>query len=113
MSGSDRRIAEQTRTLLDEKLAALDAPTLSRLNRRRQRALEQALGPRRYWLPAGLVTAAAALVLAIAVIVRPPAPVEDAAAPFEDLDLLVADESLDMLAELEFYVWLEGELERG
>ncbi len=113
MNETDRNLADQAKSVLDEKLTHLDAATLSRLNRIRQRALAQTRAPRRRWLPAGLITAAAALVLAIAVLTRPPAPAPEEPAPLEDLDLLVSRESLDMLADLEFYVWLEGELEKG
>lgn len=113
MNEAERRITEQARALLERKVEDLDAASRSRLNRIRQQALAQTRAPRRPWLPAGLLAATAALVLALAVALRPPAPHEDGPAPLEDLDLLVSSESLDMLADLEFYVWLEGELEKG
>lgn len=113
MNEAERKIAEQARALLERKIEDMDAATRSRLNRIRQQALAQARAPRRNWLPAGLLAAAAALVLALAVVLRPPASVDPESAPLEDLDLLVSSESLDLLADLEFYVWLEGELEKG
>ncbi len=113
MKETEKRIAEQARALLERKVENIDAATRSRLNRIRQQALEHARGRRRQWLPAGLVAATAALVLTLAVVLRTSPPPDAEPAPLEDLDLLASSESLDMLADLEFYVWLEGELEKG
>ena len=113
MNEIDKKIDELTKNILDEKLAHMDAATLLRLNRIRHQALSNSGRPRRSWVPAGLLTAATALALAMAVLMRPPSPVPETPAPLEDLEMLVSSESLDMLADLEFYLWLEGELERG
>ena len=102
----------------------LDAATLSRLNRSRQRALAAAAGRNRtgwrwsVWAPAG---ALAAGVLAAALLLRSPsetaAPVQVAATPTradvqqDPLELLAAGEDLDLAteADLEFYAWVELE----
>jgi hypothetical protein len=102
----DERIARQTKELFDESVRGLDAETLSRLNRSRQKALAELKpggGELRWlrWSPA-----VAAAVVAAAVVWRagdleqlPP----DAASDFE---MLLAGEELELLEDLEFYRWL-------
>jgi hypothetical protein len=108
----------RTKVLLDESAEGLDAATLSRLNRTRQAALERARprADRRWFLPAGLVSACG-LVLAVAVWhARAP---DDAARlpelPFSassngaDVDLVSSDDSLELYQDLEFYAWLDAQ----
>ncbi|MGH8194662.1 MAG: hypothetical protein ACREQ8_09715 [Woeseiaceae bacterium] len=105
----EEALRQRGKRLFDESVQALDAETVSRLNRGRRRALAEANrnGAELRWLrltPA----AAAAAALAAAVIVwqlqsgideLPP----DTAADFE---LLFADEDFEMLEDLEFYRWM-------
>jgi hypothetical protein len=121
MSDFERR----TRELLHESVAQLDASTRSRLTQARFAAVETArrrrgavspLAAWRGWMPLG---GAAAAVLAVLVWsggwergVSPDRPfgAQDAAqvgSPFDDLDLIAADESMEMMEELEFYAWLD------
>lgn len=120
----DRRDAEFERRARDAfrvSVDDLDAATLSRLNRSRQKALAAAQGSSHghnrwlAWAPAG---ALAAGVLAAVLLWRAP---PDANAPptvassspadmqQDSLELLAAGEDLDLAteADLDFYVWVE------
>jgi hypothetical protein len=101
----------QARQLFDECVERLDAATLSRLNRQRRTALAALDGRAatrwQLWLPAtGVVAAVTMSLLLWQRDGAPLVPPVDAAA---DLDILIADENLEMLEELEFYAWLESE----
>lgn len=111
----------------------LDAPTLTRLHAARNRALESGSGQRRprwggNWLTATAVAGAAAIALLVAV--RQPADTGQlAAAEFESTLLAAAgnneiigpatdepvtggddaDQTLDLLENLDFYEWLSQE----
>ncbi|UXI69120.1 DUF3619 family protein [Tahibacter amnicola] len=104
---------DQIRRLLDDSVDGLDAATLSRLNRARQRAL--AAPPRQNaWMPMGLA-AAASLVLAVALLwqrepVHPLAPAASTASPVLDVP---EEEALEFVDDLEFYAWLEAEAEQN
>lgn len=106
----------QTKRVFDESVAALDAATRSRLTRARYRALEELKGSRsRGWgftlIPAG-TAAAAALLAWFTVWQAPPTEVDLQVASLGDLEILLAEEDLEMLDEdLEFYGWLEEQPE--
>jgi hypothetical protein len=115
MNATDEaRWLAQLRAQLNEDAHNLDAATASRLNRARQRALDEGLGRRRsalgflgYALAAGI-----AAVLAVNVLVRVPEPSEPmpavvAAPGVDDIELLAGSEELEMIEDLEFYAWLE------
>lgn len=107
----EEAMAKRARRLFDESVDALDAATLSRLNRQRHRALAglEARASARWplWLPATGVAAAVAMALLLwqqdGVQPLPPA------VAATDLDILMAEEELEMLEDLEFYAWLEAE----
>jgi len=109
------RLGQRLRDSADE----FDAQTRSRLNQARQAALEE-IRPRSAWLRApalaGLATAAVAI---IAVSLWQPAsqapqPLVTPGIEDTDLELLMAEESLDMLDDLEFYTWLAtAQLDNG
>lgn len=121
LHSTDRPVwVDQAKTLLDDSARDLDAATLSRLNRARQAALEQRR-PRatRVWLlPAGLASAACALLLAFAVWqphrhadTAKAAVSSSASATASDAD---ADEaSLEFYQNLEFYAWLDAQNKGG
>lgn len=127
LSPADADFAARASTLLRQRAEEIDGDTASRLNRARQRALGR-LGPRRarrqiWWLvPAA--SAAGVLILALAlrlsldpgpgeapVAVVPPLATPDATIPTAaepaDMDLLLADDNLEMIEDLEFYTWME------
>ena len=100
---------------LDESVDQLDAETRSRLTQARYQALsglEQRSPWWRGWsLPAGALATALVVVLAVD-LARPPTPTESVS-DLEDLELLSANESFELLEELEFYEWLPAEQETG
>jgi len=112
---AEERLLEGSKALFDSSVEDIDGATRARLHAARERALEE-LAPRarfggpRLWIPA---VAAAALVALVTL------PMLDqsgtgADTGFEsmaaaDLEILLGEEELEMLAELEFYEWLELE----
>jgi hypothetical protein len=105
----------ETKRMFDESVAGLDAATRSRLTRARYRALEELKPNRtRAWrftlVPAGTLAAAAL----VAVLVFQPRhdPGLQAVDSLGDLEILLAEEDLEMLDEdLDFYGWLEEQPE--
>jgi len=113
MNAFERRSKE----LFDESAAALDAATRSRLTRARHRALEE-LAPAtgRGWrsalLPAGAVAAAAVLAWLVVWQMPPATEAGLQATSVDDLEILLAEEDLEMLdEEIDFYGWLEEQPE--
>ena len=106
---ADEALVERAGDLFDESVAALDAETRSRLNRSRQRALAE-MGRGRpawvRWTPAFGATAAAAVAVVL-ITGTPTMDLVEAPASASDLDILLDEESLEMLEELEFYSWIE------
>ena len=107
----ERDLAVQAKALFDDSVERLDAATLSRLNQGRQKALEEvrAAGPAGQWarwVPAGGVAAAAVLAVFVwqGVPVEHSAPAANSAADFE---IMLSEDSLDMLEDLEFYSWID------
>ena len=102
--------------LLRRSADDIDGATASRLNRARQAALLQLPRRRRasQWLAPALSTAAVGA-LALGLWLNPgidrDVPVLNPSADLTaaDMDLLLADDSLEMLEELEFYAWLDAE----
>jgi hypothetical protein len=105
----DGDFAAQAKGAFDDSVERLDAGALSRLNQGRHAALEQlASGDTKAvwmrWAPAGGVAAAALLTM---IVMRGP---EIESMPVEvvsDFEILLQDESLEMLEDLEFYSWLD------
>ena len=114
---TDRDFEERTKLLFDESVAALDGETRSRLTQARYRALEEFEKPRqpawvRSLMPAGAVAAVAALTVMLWQ--SPVAPVAETdfnVAAVTDLEILLGEEELEMIEELEFYAWLEEQVE--
>jgi hypothetical protein len=113
----DTRLETRAKTLFDRGVASLDGHTRAKLADARVLAL--AASPRRRAFLFGsrqLIPAAAAavsLVVAVAVwqdrdVVSPPV-VETA--PLDDLEILLAEEELEMIEELDFYTWLDEQSE--
>jgi hypothetical protein len=107
---NDEELQARAKALFDDSVERLDAETLSRLNQGRQRALQEihVAGPAGQWarwVPAGGLAAAAV----VAVMVWQGTPVEDAepaAGSAADFEILLSEDSLDMLEDLEFYSWI-------
>ncbi len=102
-------LTKQAKDLFDESVDKLDAATLSRLNQGRHRALaelDQGASPRGVWLRWVPVTGVAAAALVTVMVMNGQAPV-DQPVTAADFEMLLEEESLEMLDELEFYTWLE------
>jgi hypothetical protein len=110
---------DDARALLDESAQAVDAASLSRLNRARQAALAQRQSRRRatWWLPAAGLACSGALLLAIVAWapLRPAHPVDaapgtSAAATLSpEGDAVPGDDSFEFYQDLEFYAWLDAQ----
>lgn len=108
----DGQFVERAQDLFTESVERIDAATLSKLNQGRQAALAEIHRGRTTlhwlrWMPAtGL---AAAAVIAVLMLGRPAGvelpDVNDAAAT--DFEILLGDDSLEMIEELEFYSWID------
>ena len=113
---ADERFATEAKALFDDSVDSLDAERLSKLNQARQRALgELERGPDYLrWqrlVPAGGAVAAAA-VLGVMLLGPDEAGVDLPLAPATaetDFELLINEDSLEMLEDLEFYSWLSIE----
>jgi len=114
---NDEEFARKAKAVFDDSVDTLDANTLSRLNRSRHAALQQGTRSRSrltQWLPAGGMVAAA---LVVALVLRSndtiDTDVSDLASTMAatEFEILLTDDSLEMLEELEFYTWMELEEE--
>ena len=106
----EEKLARQAKSLFDDSVEKLDAATLSKLNQGRQRALEELDNARPHgqwsrWVPATGVAAAAV----VAVVVWQGTPTESpvpAANSMTDFEILLSEDSLEMIEDLEFYSWV-------
>ena len=102
----DTQVTADTKQSFDDSVDALDAETLSRLNRGRQRALQELNGRSQSWLRWMPATGLAAAALLAVVMFTGPGNVDVIAAPASDFEIVMSEEDIDMLEELEFYSWL-------
>ena len=112
-TAADDVFAARAKTRFDESVDGLDGETRSRLNRSRQRALAEATtGGVRWmqWAPAGGLAAAA--VVAVVVFTGNPQ-FEELATPdvATDMEILLTEDSLEMIEDLEFYSWIDFDAE--
>lgn len=107
--GAQGTFAKRAKRHFDQSVANLDGETRSRLNRGRQAALaEIASGGRTWtqWAPAAGVAAAAV----VAVVMWTGNPPTDELTPLSasaDIEILLTEDSFEMLEDLEFYSWIE------
>ena len=111
----ERAFEARTKATFERSVDALDAATRSRLTRARVRALEaperRRFGGARWLVPAG-AAAAAAVAAWLVLVPRPVDPERPLqAADFGDLELVLAEEDLELIEELDFYAWLEEQPE--
>ena len=109
MKESDEKVTRQAKDAFDRSVDRLDAATLSRLNRGRQAALAEVSRPREAWLRWIPATGLAAAMLLAVMVLQSPAEIDAVSAPAADLDILLGEESIEMLEDLEFYSWLDTE----
>ena len=112
----DEAFAKRARALFEQSVDDLDANTQSRLNRGRQAALAELdkSGPLTIragqWVPAAGVAAAAVVAI---VLWNGNVPDDPIAPPSSatDFEILMAEDSFEMLEDLEFYAWIDLEAE--
>ncbi|MEM9302843.1 MAG: hypothetical protein AAGE01_12060 [Pseudomonadota bacterium] len=116
MTDHDDDFARRARAALDRQADALDGHARSRLTQARHAALD-ALEDKPRFRALRFAPAFALVLVAVAAVglLRPqaavdPAPVPAAAESIADMELLALDTELELLADLEFYLWLEAEL---
>ena len=103
---NDDDFLKQIKHALDQQSESLDGETLSRLNRARQAAIQQAdkKRSRLMWLPAtGLV---AALLLTSLFLFRSDDIDMIQNGNIDEIELIASSEQLELLEQLEFYQWL-------
>ncbi len=108
MKESDDTFAKEAKALFDESVDRLDAATLSTLNRTRHRALEIQSAPAVDWMRWAPVTGLAVAALVIALMMQPEtATVDSLPAAVAEMEILLGEESIEMLEDLEFYAWID------
>jgi hypothetical protein len=108
-------LVNKAQQLFDESVNGLDEATCSRLNRGRQAALSEVSGgARRFnqWIPAGGV-AAAAIVLMVVWNGNQQLDIPQVPEVATDMEILLNEDSLEMIEDLEFYSWIDLDAEIG
>ena len=108
MNKTDEQLVQQAKEAFDESVDRLDAATLSRLNQGRHAALLAAAKPNPVWMSWMPATGVAAAVLIAVFALRGPGEIDLMATPASDLEILLSEESIEMLEDLEFYSWLDA-----
>jgi hypothetical protein len=108
----ENEFEHKARALFEDSVERLDAHTRSKLTQARNRALEEvkkgAVHRRWIWAPVGGV-ALAAVVAVVMVSGGLRSHTETGALALEDIDIVADSEDLDMLEDVEFYMWLDDE----
>jgi hypothetical protein len=102
----DERLIVKAKQALDRQAADLDPTTVLRLQRARVAALE-ARSSSRWWMvwASGLAMAGIAS-LAFLLWTKQPMPEPHQAPLFEDIDLVLSAENVELAKDLDFYHWL-------
>ena len=106
---ADTEFAQQAKQLFDDSVEGLDAATCSRLNRGRQAALAELNIGRTVWVqwaPAAGVAAAAVFAVVMWTGSQPTDEFTPQASA-TDFEILLTEDSLEMLEDLEFYSWID------
>ena len=108
MKSTDEAFSKQAKADFDETVEQLDAATLSRLNRARHAALAEMQQPTRQWSRWMPATGVAAAVLVAVMVMQNPAGIDEPLpAAVADMEILLGEDSIEMLEDLEFYSWLD------
>ena len=109
MNETNESFEKTLKATFDESVDSLDAAALSRLNRNRHAALAELERPRRRWSVWMPATGAAAAVLLSFVLLQSPGDIGDVAetASVTDMEILLGEDSIEMLEDLEFYSWID------
>ena len=115
----DELFVEHASVMLKGSVAALDAPTRSKLNRARQAALDELspssgfLSRHKFWAPAGGFVAASVFagMLWIGGLQTGSQSLQGTMPVVSEMnaaEILIVDEDFEMLEELDFYNWLQS-----
>lgn len=106
------RLLEQIKQQLDASADHLDAATQSRLTQIRSRAMDVATSQKWSWQMPTLALGSMAAVAAVTIsLMWAPATLQQTS--LEDLPLLSANETFELIDEVEFYQWLAEENQNG
>ncbi len=107
MKKSDEEFSRQAKEAFDASVDRLDAATLSKLNQGRHAALAELDRPVRQWSRWVPATGVAAAVAVAVMVMQSPAPVNDLPTAVTDMEILLGEDSIEMLEDLEFYSWID------
>ncbi len=107
MKRTDEEFARSAREAFDESVDKLDAATLSRLNRDRHAALAELKRSRVVWTRWAPATGVAAALVVAVVLLQTPTGVEEVPVAVTDMEILLGEDSIEMLEDLEFYSWID------
>jgi hypothetical protein len=103
---------DKARALFEDSVERLDANTRSKLTQARNRALDEvnkgAVRRRWLWAPAGGVALAAIVAVVMLNAGGSRSGGDTGALALEDIDIVADSENLDMLEDVEFYMWLDN-----
>lgn len=106
---ADSTFAGEAKQLFDESVEGLDGQTRSRLNRGRQAALEELETGRLAWVQWAPAAGLAAAAIFAVVLWTGNQPVDQLTpeASVADFEILLTQDSFEMLEDLEFYSWID------
>lgn len=115
MSEKGKRIEEQATELYRRAISEIDPETAAELASARRSAILRAHAgsPVRWMLPAGATAAVVAGLIIGLPDADPDYPELVATDQADDVEILLAEESLEMIEDLEFYLWLDVEPDAG
>jgi hypothetical protein len=107
-------VEERSKVLFDESVGNLDGRTRSALTQARHAALAELEGSRRtawrVWGPlSGVAAAAFVLVVMFAPLRLTRESAEVAMTPFDDFDMVAEGDNIELMENLDFYVWLDSD----
>ncbi len=107
MKQTDEDFSRTAKEAFDTSVDRLDAATLSRLNRGRHAALAELQHPARHWSRWAPATGVAAALVVAIVVLQTPTSVEELPTAVTDMEILLGEDSIEMLEDLEFYSWID------